>query len=252
MRFKDSFTPSEVDGESLFFDDGLWISLWKISKNHLSLIFVAVWPSSFRPVMVELYWNERESESDIAHNGCIVFLVVCLYWIAAEIKESFCFRVRFNIIPPLVQRSLFTTAQDLWLPIACSVVIRHDWGMIMYSILSTLFERTWFSMTLSLPNTNFWMTLPSRMRQQYAMLIMVYNRKRYTNTFDNSSCVCHSVHRERQVRKDHNRKDVVRKDWNLPLPPRTQGNVECMPHTGRHSCLPSISASGLFTSTIFC
>ena len=31
---------------------------------------------------VELYWSERESESDIAWNGYIDFSVVCLHWVA--------------------------------------------------------------------------------------------------------------------------------------------------------------------------
>ena len=32
--------------------------------------------------MVELYWSQRESESDIAWNGYIDFSVVCLHWVA--------------------------------------------------------------------------------------------------------------------------------------------------------------------------
>ena len=31
---------------------------------------------------MELYWSERESESDIAWNGNIDFSVVCLHWVA--------------------------------------------------------------------------------------------------------------------------------------------------------------------------
>ena len=32
--------------------------------------------------MVELYWSERESASDIAWNGYIDFSVMCLHWVA--------------------------------------------------------------------------------------------------------------------------------------------------------------------------
>ena len=46
-------------------------------------------------VKVQLYW----SESDIAQNGHTVLVVVYLYWVAAEIKETFHFRS--HIIPPL-------------------------------------------------------------------------------------------------------------------------------------------------------
>ena len=45
--------------------------------------------------MVELYWSESERESDITQNGYIVFVVVYLYWKAAEIKETV--RFRFHI-----------------------------------------------------------------------------------------------------------------------------------------------------------
>ena len=36
----------------------------------------------FRFLMMDLHWSERESESDVAWNGYIHFLVVCLHWLA--------------------------------------------------------------------------------------------------------------------------------------------------------------------------
>ena len=41
-----------------------------------------------KPLMVELYWGERESESDIAWNGYISFSVVCLHWVAMSSDED--------------------------------------------------------------------------------------------------------------------------------------------------------------------
>ena len=38
--------------------------------------------STVHTVMVVLYWSERERESDIAWNGYIDLLVVCLHWVA--------------------------------------------------------------------------------------------------------------------------------------------------------------------------
>ena len=47
-----------------------------------------------RYVRVHLYYSENEPESDTAWNGCTVFLCMCLYWVAAKIKENSCFCVR--------------------------------------------------------------------------------------------------------------------------------------------------------------
>ena len=49
---------------------------WAKSRIHefiSSALIIAI------TVRVRLYWTESQGESDIALNGCIVFLVVCLY-----------------------------------------------------------------------------------------------------------------------------------------------------------------------------
>ena len=39
-------------------------------------------------IKVELYWSERESESDIAWNEYIDFSVVCLHWVAMSSNKD--------------------------------------------------------------------------------------------------------------------------------------------------------------------
>ena len=73
---------------------------WSDVASNVLLSFSLHYKCSIR---VELYWSERESKSDIAWNGYIGLLVVCLYWVAitsGKDQRNFHFRFRSNIIRP--------------------------------------------------------------------------------------------------------------------------------------------------------
>ena len=62
---------SHVLPKSLSSEHPLWGTTCEFSSRTLGSL-----------LRVELYWSERESESDIAWNGYIDFSVVCLHWVA--------------------------------------------------------------------------------------------------------------------------------------------------------------------------